>query len=143
MPPFWIRIPLERMTREQWESLCDGCAKCCLHKLEDTDTREIHYTNVICRYLDPYSGRCSDYANRSRRVPNCITLTPKTLDDPYWLPETCAYRRLAEGRPLPEWHPLVSGDPGSVTRAGHSVLGRVVTDAEADDLELHLIDWVR
>lgn len=140
--PFWKTTPLGRMTRAQWESLCDGCAKCCLHKLEDGDSGEIHYTEVACRLLDLGSCRCSDYSRRARLVPECLTLTPDNLPQAYWLPASCAYRLLAEGRTLPEWHPLVTGDPGSTLRAGHSIAGRAIAEAEARDWEAHLIDWV-
>lgn len=140
--PFWREKNLDEMSREEWESLCDGCAKCCLYRLEDADTREIHFTNVHCRLLDTGSGRCTDYANRSRRVPDCVTITPAVLQDPYWLPKTCAYRLLAEGRDLPAWHPLVSGDPDSVRRAGQRICGRTVCEDEADELENHLVDWI-
>ncbi len=140
--PFWKTTPLSRMSREQWESLCDGCAKCCLQKLEDEETREIFYTNISCDLLDPQTCHCSRYTERSVLVPTCVTLTLEHLTDPYWLPPTCAYRLLAEGKPLPEWHPLVSGDPHSVERAGHSIRGRSVPEAEADDWEFHLIDWI-
>jgi uncharacterized cysteine cluster protein YcgN (CxxCxxCC family) len=140
--PFWREKNLDEMSREEWESLCDGCAKCCLYRLEDADTREIHFTNVHCRLLDTGSGRCTDYANRSRRVPDCVTITPAVLKDPYWLPKTCAYRLLAEGRDLPAWHPLVSGDPDSVRRAGQRICGRTVCEDEADELENHLVDWI-
>jgi uncharacterized cysteine cluster protein YcgN (CxxCxxCC family) len=142
MERFWETTPLEHMDRDQWESLCDGCAKCCLQKLEDADTREIYYTNVVCRLLDLQSCRCTDYPNRSQRIPSCVTLTLRDLDDPYWLPSTCAYRRLAEGLPLPRWHPLLSGDRGSVAAAGHSVRDRVIPETASDNLEHHLIDWV-
>lgn len=142
MIPFWREKNLDEMSREEWESLCDGCAKCCLYRLEDADTREIHFTNVHCRLLDTGSGRCTDYANRSRRVPDCVTITPAVLKDPYWLPKTCAYRLLAEGRDLPAWHPLVSGDPDSVRRAGQRICGRTVCEDEADELENHLVDWI-
>ncbi len=140
---FWQNTPLERMTREQWESLCDGCAKCCLQKLEDEDTREVFFTNIVCDLLEPESCRCTDYVNRSVRVPTCVTLGLDDLADPYWLPDTCAYRLLAENKPLPSWHPLVSGDPESVEAAGHSIRGRTVPESQADDWEHHLIDWVR
>ncbi len=140
---FWETITLAEMSPGQWESLCDGCAKCCLEKFEDKRTRQIEYTNVACRLLDLDSARCCDYANRSQRVPDCITLTISVLRDPYWLPETCAYRLLAEHKPLPQWHPLITGDPGSVINAGHCVLGRVVSEAEVKDLRWHLIDWIR
>ncbi len=142
MQAFWETTPLAEMSREQWESLCDGCAKCCLQKLEDMDTREIFFTNVACRYLDLDTCRCTDYANRSKILPTCVTLTLKDLDDPYWLPVTCAYRLLAQGRPLPRWHPLRSGDQHSVFNAGHSICGRVICETEADDLEHHLVDWI-
>ncbi|MGD8309853.1 MAG: YcgN family cysteine cluster protein, partial [Chromatiales bacterium] len=141
--PFWRRKALDALEPAEWESLCDGCGKCCLHKLEDEDTREIRFTNVACRLLDAATCRCSDYANRSSRVPDCVTLTPEVLDDPYWLPATCAYRLVAEGKDLPDWHPLVSGDAMSVVRSGHSVCGRVVSELDADDLEHHLISWVK
>ncbi|MEJ2590568.1 MAG: YcgN family cysteine cluster protein [Candidatus Thiodiazotropha sp.] len=141
-PPFWKTIPLDRMTQAQWESLCDGCAQCCLQKIEDEDTREIYYTNIACDLLDAENCRCTHYTERSQRVPTCVTLTPEHLKDPYWLPPTCAYRLLAEGKPLPAWHPLVSGDPDSVELSGHSVRGRTVPESEADDWEFHLIDWI-
>jgi uncharacterized cysteine cluster protein YcgN (CxxCxxCC family) len=141
-PPFWKTTPLQEMTQEMWESLCDGCAKCCLQKLEDEETQEIFFTNIVCDLLDPESCRCTDYANRSTRIPNCVTLSVSDLDDPYWLPETCAYRLLAEHKELPLWHPLVSGDPTSVETAGHSIKGRTIPESEADDWEHHLIDWI-
>lgn len=142
MENFWETTPLEKMSREQWESLCDGCAKCCMQKLEDEDTREIFYTDVVCRLLDLESCRCGDYSSRSEVVPACITLTLRELEDPYWLPATCAYRLLAQGDPLPEWHPLLTCDPGSVESVGQSVHGKVIPETLAQDLELHLIDWV-
>ncbi|MCW8907625.1 MAG: YcgN family cysteine cluster protein [Sedimenticola sp.] len=141
--PFWAARPLAELTQSEWESLCDGCAKCCLHRFEDQDTREIHFTNICCRYLDQETCRCRDYPNRSRNVPECVTVTLEVLQDPYWLPETCAYRLLAEGRPLPRWHPLVSGDPDSVIHSGHSVGGRVISEEQTDDPEHHIIDWIR
>ena len=142
MNRFWETTLLENMSREQWESLCDGCAKCCLQKLEDVDTREIFYTNVVCRLLDLDTCRCADYADRSRLVPTCVTLSMRDLEDPYWLPSTCSYRLLAEGEPLPPWHPLLSGDPQSVAETGHSIQGKVIPETAADGLEHHLIDWV-
>ncbi len=130
------------MDRQEWESLCDGCAKCCLYRLEDQDTREVYFTNVHCRLLDTTSGRCTDYPNRSARVADCVTITPAVLQDPYWLPATCAYRLLAEGGELPAWHPLLTGDPGSVARAGQRVCHRTICEDEADALENHLVDWI-
>ena len=140
---FWETKPLSALTRAEWESLCDGCAKCCLHRFEDTESREIQFTNVCCRYLDQDSCRCTDYPRRSVNVPDCVTITLEVLQQPYWLPATCAYRLLAEGRPLPDWHPLISGDPDTVLLAGHSVAGLVISEEDVDQLEHHLIDWIR
>jgi hypothetical protein len=139
---YWEQVPLADMNSAQWEALCDGCAKCCLTKFEDADTGTIHYSDVVCFLLDHDSCRCGDYPNRSTRVPDCITLTPDTLADPSWLPRTCAYRLLAEGRPLPDWHHLISGDPDAVHREGRSVRGRVCCEQEAGDPLLRLVDWV-
>lgn len=139
---FWKKKSLTEMTPEEWESLCDGCARCCLYRLEDEDTREIHFTNVHCRLLDTETGRCTDYANRSRRVPDCVTITPAVLEDPYWLPKTCAYRLLAEGRDLPDWHPLRSGSADTVVAAGLRVCNRTISEDDADELESHLVDWI-
>jgi uncharacterized cysteine cluster protein YcgN (CxxCxxCC family) len=130
------------MDPEQWESLCDGCGKCCLEKLEDEDTRRIHYTNVACRLLDHATCRCKDYRHRTELVHNCVALTPAAVGDPYWLPATCAYRLVRERKPLPDWHPLISGEPDSVARAGHSVAGRVIAEEDAGPLIHHLIHWV-
>ncbi|MEW8138384.1 MAG: YcgN family cysteine cluster protein [Candidatus Thiodiazotropha endolucinida] len=139
---FWTTTPLEAMSREMWESLCDGCGKCCLQKLEDEKTREIFNTNIVCDLLDLENCRCTHYAQRSKLVPNCVTLTPEDLNDPYWLPQTCAYRLLAEGKQLPDWHPLITGDPKSVKNAGHSIHGKVIRESAADDWEHHLVDWI-
>lgn len=141
--PFWEGSRLEDIPPEQWESLCDGCGKCCLNKYEDEDTGAMHYTNVACRLLDHDTCRCGNYANRAGLVPDCITLTPEHLREPGWLPETCAYRRVAEGRPLPAWHHLRCGDPEAVHRAGASVRGRVVCEREVEEPLWHLVDWVR
>lgn len=142
-PKFWEKRPLSALSREEWEALCDGCAKCCLHRLEDIDTREIRFTNVCCRYLDQENCRCTDYPNRSVNVPECVNVTLDVLDDPYWLPESCAYRLLAEGKPLYWWHPLVSGTRDSMIESANSIGGRVIGELHADDLEYHMIDWVR
>lgn len=138
---FWETVPLTVMSPAQWESLCDGCAKCCLEKLEDEDTGRIHYTNVACKLLNLESCRCRHYANRSRIVPSCVTLTPAVLEKPDWLPATCAYRLVAENRPLPDWHPLLTGNPGTVQEAGESVYGRVICEDDAGPLQHHLVDW--
>ena len=139
--PFWKTTPLDQMTKEEWESLCDGCARCCLHKLEDVETGEIAQTNVACRLLDLGSCQCTNYPERSRLVPDCITLTPDLVGKLSWMPKTCAYRMLAEGRDLAWWHPLVSGDPETVHQAGISVRGRAISERRAGDLEDHIVDW--
>jgi uncharacterized cysteine cluster protein YcgN (CxxCxxCC family) len=133
-PRFWEKVPLESLTREEWELLCDGCGKCCLNKLEDEDTGEVALTRVACRLLDGESCRCSQYPIRHQFVPECIVLTPETLvKNMYWLPQTCAYRLRAEGRPLFDWHPLVSGDAESVHKAGVSVQGITIPEFEVDE----------
>jgi len=137
---FWEEKRLSALDRGEWESLCDGCGKCCIHKLEDEDTGELHATNVACRLLDRRSGRCSDYKHRHAYVPECIRLTPAKLRDMDWLPITCAYRLVDEGKPLPDWHHLISGDTESVHRAGMSVRGWTVSEDDVGDLENHLID---
>jgi uncharacterized cysteine cluster protein YcgN (CxxCxxCC family) len=139
---YWETTPLDEMTNEQWELLCDGCGKCCLNKYEDEDTGAMHYTNVACRLLDHHSCRCTDYAQRSALVADCVRLAPAHLREPGWLPETCAYRRVAEGRPLPAWHHLRCGDHQAVHRAGASARGRIVCETEVDEPLLHLVDWV-
>ena len=142
-PPFWKTRSLETLSREEWESLCDGCGKCCLQKLEDEETREIYFTNIVCDLLDLDSCRCTHYQERSTLVPTCVTLSPKDLADPYWLPPSCAYRLLAENKDLPAWHPLrCGGDRRKMELAGHAVSGKVVREADADDWEHHLIDWI-
>ena len=137
---FWEEKPLDRMSRAEWESLCDGCGKCCVHKLEDEDTGEVHATNVACRLLDRRSGLCRDYRNRKAYVPECVRLTPAKLRQLDWLPSTCAYRLLDEGKPLADWHPLISGDPESVHLAGISVRGWTVSEDDAGDLEQHIVE---
>lgn len=139
--PFWRRKTLVQMTPAEWESLCDGCAKCCLHKLEDPADGRIDFTSVACRCLDLASCRCTRYAERTRFVPDCIPLTPGTVRRLRWLPSTCAYRLVAEGRDLPPWHPLVSGDPESVHRARASVRDRAIAEDDAGDLTDHVVTW--
>jgi uncharacterized cysteine cluster protein YcgN (CxxCxxCC family) len=128
---FWTRFALDQLTQPEWEALCDGCGRCCLEKLEDADTGALFYTRVSCRLLDPETCRCGNYAIRKQLVPDCVVLTRRDLPDAArWLPSTCAYRLLHEGRPLYPWHPLISGDPDSVHAAGISVRGRVVPEYE-------------
>ena len=138
---FWREKPLDEMNRQEWESLCDGCGKCCLHKLEDDETGEVHYTNVACRFLDPETIQCGKYLTRQRYVGNCVVMTPELLDTLPWMPSTCAYRLLYEGKDLFEWHPLVAGNPDAIHKAGASVKGRVIDEREAGDFEDHLADW--
>lgn len=140
--PFWKRKRLDEMTAEEWESLCDGCGQCCLHKLEDEDTGEIALTDVACRYLDAGTCRCTDYANRQKNVPDCVRLTPEAVPGLRWLPETCAYRLVAAGRSLPWWHPLVSGSKDTVHAAGVSVRGKTVSEDAVGDLEDHVQSWL-
>lgn len=137
---FWER-PLAELSRPEWEALCDGCGRCCLHKMEDEDTGRIEETNVACRLLDCASATCRDYPNRKSFVPDCLRLTLKIVDNVPWLPSTCAYRRRADGRPLPDWHYLLSGDREAVVRAGVSVAGRVVSEIDAGPLEHHVVEW--
>lgn len=144
MTEWYNELPLEALDEAQWEALCDGCAKCCLHKLQDEDTNETFYTKVRCRYLDEEQCRCSDYQARSVLVPNCIQLADHPVASLDWLPVTCAYRLRAHGEPLPAWHPLVSGDPESVHRAGISIRGRCISEefVHPDGYEEHIVTWV-
>ena len=141
--PFWKVLKLDEMSREQWESLCDGCARCCLNKLEDWETGEIHWTNIACSLLDCDTCRCRDYHNRLAKIADCVQLTPEKISQISWLPPTCAYRLLEEGQDLRWWHPLVSGDPATVRKAGISVRGRTVPEEgiAVEDYENHLVDW--
>jgi uncharacterized cysteine cluster protein YcgN (CxxCxxCC family) len=142
--PFWQRKSLTEMSDAEWESLCDGCGRCCLVKLEDEDTAATYFTDVGCRLLDGQSCRCRDYSHRSEKVDDCVRLTPKVVHEIKWLPPTCAYRLLDEGKDLYWWHPLVSGDPDTVHQARISVRGRV-RDSEDDvpdeTLEDRIVDW--
>ena len=141
--PFWVSKPLEAMSREEWESLCDGCGRCCVNKLRDPDARRIRFTAVACRLLDRDSCRCRDYAHRTEQVSDCVVLSPANRSEFNILPRSCAYRRLAEGRPLASWHPLVSGRAESVHEAGISVRGKVLSEewVHPEDLEEHIVDW--
>jgi uncharacterized cysteine cluster protein YcgN (CxxCxxCC family) len=142
--PFWRQKSLAEMTDGEWESLCDGCGRCCLVKLEEEGTERIYFTDVGCRLLDSAGCRCRDYPARSEKVPDCVRLTPEVVDEIGWLPPTCGYRLVAERRDLYWWHPLVSGDPSTVHAAGISVRGRVRYDEDevsGDDLDHHIVDW--
>lgn len=136
---FWEK-PVAELSRPEWEALCDGCGKCCLNKVEDEDSGEIHPTNVACKLLDLHTGLCSSYRGRFAIVPDCIRLTPNRVEKLSWLPSTCAYRLRAADQPLPEWHYLVCGDREAVHQAEMSVRGWTISEGEAGDLEHHLID---
>ena len=140
---YWERVPLKNLTSREWEALCDGCGKCCLNKLEDPDTNEISFTRVACRLLDGETCRCAQYDIRKHFVPECVVLTPGNIADiAYWMPESCAYRLLYEGKALPDWHPLIAGRAESVHEAGMSVLGWTVPEFEVpeEDWEDYIIE---
>ncbi len=136
--PFWKTTELDDMTDEQWESLCDGCGKCCVYKIEG-DEEELYQTDVCCKYFDTHTCQCTQYVNRFTLVPDCIQVTPNAARKFEWLPNTCAYKLLANGKDLPDWHPLVSGDPESVHRANRSARGKVIPENKAGELEDHVI----
>jgi hypothetical protein len=142
-PRYWETVPLRKMSGAEWEALCDGCGKCCLNKIEYEDNGEVAFTRVACRLLDGETCRCSNYEIRHQFVPECVQLTPKKVEKvAYWLPRTCAYRLIHEGAPLPDWHPLISGDPTSVHTAGASVQGWTVPESEVpeDEWDDYLIE---
>jgi uncharacterized cysteine cluster protein YcgN (CxxCxxCC family) len=138
---FWEYKSLEEMAPAEWEALCDGCGRCCLHKLEDKESGDVSYTSVACRLLDIHHCRCTAYADRTRLVPDCMTLTPKIVSECYWLPSTCAYRRILEGAPLLWWHPLISGSSKTVHDAGISLRNKAVSETyvNAENLEPYVI----
>jgi uncharacterized cysteine cluster protein YcgN (CxxCxxCC family) len=138
---FWRTKKLHEMSRPEWESLCDGCGRCCLHKLRDEETGEISFTNVACRLLDLKTARCSDYAGRRRKIPDCVQLTPAKLKKVDWLPPSCAYRLIHEGKDLFNWHPLISGTAETVRRAGAAINGRALSERDAGPLEHHVVEW--
>lgn len=145
MANFWEEKTLAEMSNEEWESLCDGCARCCLQKLEDyEDPESVYYTSVSCRYLDSENCQCTDYENRHINVPNCVKLTRERVDEFHWLPSTCAYRSIAEGRGLEPWHPLVSGDPNSVHEANISIINKTISEVYVPEeaLEEYIIHWI-
>lgn len=144
-PEFWKNYTLDQLTAGEWEALCDGCGLCCLIKLEDDETAEVAYTKVACKLLDCKTAQCSDYPNRMQHVPDCIQLTPEKLEQINWLPSTCAYRRMSEGKALPNWHYLVTEDRDSIRKARKSAAGRCVSedDVNEDDIEDYIVRWVR
>lgn len=141
---FWKNKSMPEMSTEEWESLCDGCARCCLHKLEDEDSADVYYTAVVCRFLDQDRCACTGYADRTRLVPDCVQLTPARALDYSWLPRTCAYRMVAEGRDLQWWHPLVSGSSDTVHEAGISVRGKCTSElyVHPDSLKEQIVTWI-
>jgi uncharacterized cysteine cluster protein YcgN (CxxCxxCC family) len=141
---YWNNTPLHELSHEQWEMLCDGCGKCCLHKLQDEDTNEVFYTRVACKLLDTKSGGCQDYDQRFSRVPDCMDVAKMLPSEMAWLPNSCAYRLRADNKPLPQWHPLISGKQSSVHKETKSIRGLVVSEVDVDeaDLENYIIRWI-
>ncbi len=141
---FWENKTLDEMNEQEWEALCDGCGRCCLFKIIDEDSEETHYTNVVCEYHDNDACCCTQYEDRSLLVPDCIKVTADVARTEKWLPDTCAYRLLAEGKPLYDWHPLVSGNPNSVHEAGMTITDKVVSEkyVHPDELSEHLVHWL-
>lgn len=139
---FWEQIPFVELNEKQWESICDGCCQCCAHKLQDDDTNEIFKTNVVCQYLDTDKCQCTVYPDRQKLVPDCIKITPENAGELSWFPETCGYRLLANGKPLPSWHPLETGNSNSTQQAGVCVTGKVISELEVaeEDLEDFIVD---
>jgi uncharacterized protein len=139
--PFWKSKTLEEMSPAEWESLCDGCGRCCTFRVRSQDSDIKHPTDVACRLLDLHTGHCGDYPNRLRLVPSCTILTPEVVRQADWLPDTCGYRRVAKGQDLAWWHPLISGDPDTVRLSGMSVRGRVISETKVGKLEYHAVNW--
>lgn len=141
---YWNTTPLAELSREEWEALCDGCGKCCLHKLQDEDTNEVFYTRVACQLLDLKSGACTDYGQRFNRVPDCMDVAKMTSKQMKWLPSSCAYRLRSEGKDLPLWHPLISGHISSVMTDPNGIRGKVISESKVDteDLEDYIIRWI-
>ena len=141
MSPDWLDKPLHELSTDQWESLCDGCGKCCMAKLQDAETDKIYYTNIACELFDAEHCRCTDYSVRTQKVAGCVSLSLDRLHEFEWLPSTCAYRLRLNGQPLPDWHPLLSMDKESVHIAGVSMRGKSVQLEQAGPIEHHIIDW--
>lgn len=144
MSKFWQTKTLAQMTEKEWESLCDGCGRCCLQKLEDEQSEEVYYTQLVCHLYDMDQCACSDYVNRSKRVARCVKLDANNVEEFHWLPSSCAYRLISEGKDLHQWHPLISGNAQTVLDAGISIKGKVLPEqvSDEDDWEEHIIHWV-
>ncbi len=142
--PYWLSKSFAEMTKEEWESLCDHCGKCCLHKLEDDETGDVYYTRVVCRGYDLDKGKCAVYDERRRRVAECLVIDRNNVTGYSWLPKTCAYRLLAEGASLKSWHPLISGSADSVAKAGIAVACNAIHESKINlsNLENYIVDWV-
>ena len=142
--PFWEAKSLDAMTDAEWESLCDGCGQCCLHKLVNDETADVFYTRAACQLLDDETGRCKRYATRLEEVEDCLDVRRMSDTELAWMPRSCAYRRLAEGKSLPQWHPLITGDPQSTANTHMAVAGRTISEtaADLDQLEAEIIEWV-
>lgn len=142
--PFWEEKSLDAMSDEEWESLCDGCGRCCLHKLVNDETHDVFYTRVACALLHPETGQCTRYHDRLSEVEDCLDVRRMTASELAWMPRSCAYRRLSEGKPLLEWHPLITGDPSTVIAAGITVAGKTISEnsIDVDQLEAEIIEWV-
>ena len=142
--PFWVTKTLSEMTADEWESLCDGCGKCCVHKLEDEETDEVFYTNIACRLLSESDCQCKDYRNRLEKVPDCISLSKESVDQFTWLPSSCSYRLVSENKPLPEWHHLITGSKESIHLAGASVKGKTLPEDSIaeEDFEHCIVRWI-
>lgn len=138
---FWLQKKLTEMTRKEWESLCDGCGKCCVNVLEDEEDGSLYQTNVSCHMLNHNTCRCKDYRNRKKIVPSCVSLTPKKLAQIDWLPDSCAYVMVEQGKDLPPWHHLQCGDRDRIHREGRSVQGRVISELNVVNLEDHIVPW--
>lgn len=135
--PFWKTKTMVQMNRKEWESLCDGCGKCCCIRMEDEDTADIYVTNVVCKLFDAGTCQCTDYANRSTKVPDCVTLTPENAGALKWMPRTCAYRLVSEGKDLYDWHHLVSGSRDTIHDVGMSVQNAVISELDVDEDSQH------
>jgi len=143
MNKFWEHKTLSRMSDKEWESLCDGCGKCCLNKIIDDETEELHYTNVSCHLLHTKSCKCRKYDQRFKLVKDCVKVSLDDIQQFHWLPKSCAYRRLAEGKPIPEWHPLITGSHSAMHKGGFSVRGKIISESsiDLDNLEDYIAIW--
>lgn len=143
MEKFWEKKTLSQMSKSEWESLCDGCGKCCLNKIIDDETEDLYFTNVSCHLLHTKTCRCRKYEQRLKLVPDCVKISLDDIEQFHWMPGSCAYRRLIEGEPLPEWHPLITGSQAEMHKGGHSIRGKIISEAQVDPekLEDYIVLW--